>query len=262
MSRNRHHILVDLIHRTKAAVREFDNLNYRKMKKILMVDDCTFETESSISESTNHDPSSHHSQSSSAHGSAANQSQSQSIFHTGSDEISLTGNQSSKSDSINSERSLIFAQTHMRASHDTDNDSNNLYANLAPPSNGQPQLQHHHQQPQSNGPQHFSRLEAGSTITNNFATIKTTSIVTKQQKEHMQEEIHEQMSGYKRLRREHHAALVKLEERCKLEMESHKNQLDREYDSLLQQFSRELEKVCTLSVEFRNTAMAKIISKI
>lgn len=30
--------LVDLIQRTKAAVRDLDNLNYRKMKKILMVD--------------------------------------------------------------------------------------------------------------------------------------------------------------------------------------------------------------------------------
>lgn len=48
-------------------------------------------------------------------------------------------------------------------------------------------------------------LEHGA---NNFATIRTTSIVTKQQKEHMQEEMHEQMSGYKRMRREHHGALV------------------------------------------------------
>lgn len=45
---------------------------------------------------------------------------------------------------------------------------------------------------------------------NNFATIRTTSIVTKQQKEHMQEEMHEQMSGYKRMRREHQAALLKV----------------------------------------------------
>ena len=48
-------------------------------------------------------------------------------------------------------------------------------------------------------------LEHGA---NNFATIRTTSIVTKQQKEHMQEEMHEQMSGYKRMRREHQGALV------------------------------------------------------
>lgn len=45
---------------------------------------------------------------------------------------------------------------------------------------------------------------------NNFATIRTTSIVTKQQKEHMQEEMHEQMTGYKRMRREHQAALLKV----------------------------------------------------
>lgn len=50
-------------------------------------------------------------------------------------------------------------------------------------------------------------LEHGA---NNFATIRTTSIVTKQQKEHMQEEMHEQMSGYKRMRREHQGALVSM----------------------------------------------------
>jgi len=36
--------LIDLIQRTKAAVRELDNLNYRKLKKILMAD--SSETES------------------------------------------------------------------------------------------------------------------------------------------------------------------------------------------------------------------------
>lgn len=78
---------------------------------------------------------------------------------------------------------------------------------------------------------------------NNFATIRTTSIVTKQQKEHMQEEMHEQMSGYKRMRREHQAALVKLEEKCKVEMENHKTALDKEYDVILHNFTRELERL-------------------
>lgn len=78
---------------------------------------------------------------------------------------------------------------------------------------------------------------------NNFATIRTTSIVTKQQKEHMQEDMHEQMSGYKRMRREHQASLLKLEERCKVEMEGHKGALDKEYDLLLHNFTRELEKL-------------------
>ena len=31
-------VLLDLIIRTKSAVRELDNINYRKMKKILMID--------------------------------------------------------------------------------------------------------------------------------------------------------------------------------------------------------------------------------
>ena len=34
------HVLLDLIARTKNAVRDLDNLNYRKMKKILMIDNC------------------------------------------------------------------------------------------------------------------------------------------------------------------------------------------------------------------------------
>ena len=77
----------------------------------------------------------------------------------------------------------------------------------------------------------------------NFATIRTTSIVQRQQKEHLQEEMHEQMSGYKRLRRDHQAALAKLEETCRQEMEKHKQMLDKEYEQLLTQFSKELEKL-------------------
>jgi len=37
--------------------------------------------------------------------------------------------------------------------------------------------------------------------------------------------------------------MLQLEDRCKLEMESHKQLLDKEYETLLQQFSKELEKL-------------------
>nr|CAH0110741.1 unnamed protein product [Daphnia galeata] len=89
----------------------------------------------------------------------------------------------------------------------------------------------------------LSNNTANSLNTNHFATIRTTSIVSKQQKEHMQEEMHEQMSGYKRMRREHQSALVKLEERCRVEMEGHKQMLDKEYETLLTSFRKELEKL-------------------
>jgi thousand and one amino acid protein kinase len=45
------------------------------------------------------------------------------------------------------------------------------------------------------------------------------------------------------MRREHQAALLKLEEKCKVEMEGHKGALDKEYDLLLHNFTRELEKL-------------------
>ena len=77
----------------------------------------------------------------------------------------------------------------------------------------------------------------------NFATIRTTSIVQREQKEHLHEDMHDQMSGYKRLRRDHQAALSRLEEQCRQEMEKHKQMLDREYEQLLTQFSRELERL-------------------
>ncbi|XP_063219517.1 serine/threonine-protein kinase Tao isoform X2 [Bacillus rossius redtenbacheri] len=187
-------VLIDLIQRTKAAVRELDNLNYRKMKKILMVD--VFENESTI-------------------GDADDTPDEQ------------AGGDSSKSNSITSEHSIHS----MGVSASSQSSSTNSLP------------------PAPDGAESIRNKQKGSCSTlqdhgaNNFATIRTTSIVTKQQKEHMQEEMHEQMSGYKRMRREHQAALLKLEERCKLEMESHKQVLDKEYEGLLTQFSKELERL-------------------
>ncbi|XP_064109868.1 LOW QUALITY PROTEIN: serine/threonine-protein kinase Tao-like [Macrobrachium nipponense] len=84
---------------------------------------------------------------------------------------------------------------------------------------------------------------AGEAANSNFATIKTTSIVSKQQKEHLQEDMHAAMSGYKRMRQEHQRAQAKLEEKCRVEMDNHKHMLDKEYENLLTQFSKELEKL-------------------
>merc|ERR1719188_1720815 len=94
------------------------------------------------------------------------------------------------------------------------------------------------------GPMDSSSMDDDATIDpKNFATIRTTSIVQRQQKEHLQEEMHEQMSGYKRMRRDHQAALARLEDNCRQEMEKHKNLLDREYEQLLTQFSKDLERL-------------------
>lgn len=55
--------------------------------------------------------------------------------------------------------------------------------------------------------------------------------------------MYEQMSGYKIMRRQHQKALIQLEDKCRRELEDHKQKLEKEYDNLLQQFSKELEKL-------------------
>ncbi|KAF5296307.1 hypothetical protein FQA39_LY12524 [Lamprigera yunnana] len=191
-------VLIDLIQRTKAAVRDLDNLNYRKMKKILMAE--STETESTI-EDVDDTPDEH------------------------------TGGDSSKSNSVTSEHSIHSVGV---SASSQSSSTNSL------PAGGDADGTSRRHRAHIN---HAAAVIVSDHGTNNFATIRTTSIVTKQQKEHMQEEMHEQMSGYKRMRREHQSALMKLEEKCKMEMESHKNQLDKEYEMLLQTFSRDLEKL-------------------
>lgn len=95
--------------------------------------------------------------------------------------------------------------------------------------------------PEQNSSASLNSAEMGA---NNFATLRTTSIVTRQIKEHEKEnQMYEQMSGYKRMRRQHQKGLFQLEAKCRQELEDHKQKLDKEYDSLLLQFSKELEKL-------------------
>jgi len=69
--------------------------------------------------------------------------------------------------------------------------------------------------------------------------------------------MYEQMSGYKRMRRQHQKAIVQLEAKCRQEIEDHKQKLDKEYESLLQQFSKELEK---LQITHHQDLERKVIS--
>jgi len=228
-------ILLDLIARTKNAVRELDNLNYRKMKKILMNE--MVETESTIGADIEDDVSS----------------------------IQDNDNEgSSKSNSITSEHSLQSQGITSSAGSSTNSlPVGHLGAGAAGGHHGgspgditssplQYALHNSHNRNKQSSSQVNPRKLAVSPNFNpdeatidpkNFATIRTTSIVQRQQKEHLQEEMHEQMSGYKRLRRDHQAALAKLEEACRQEMEKHKQLLDKEYEQLLTQFSKELEKL-------------------
>ncbi|KAI1292090.1 Serine/threonine-protein kinase TAO1 [Halotydeus destructor] len=195
-----HNILMDLIHRTKAAVRELDNQNYRKMKKILMVE--SYEGDPAI------------------------------------DGESIESNdESSKSNSFASHRSED-AISNQSSSNVSENDG--AYGHRPISLRRQSSSNISRLSP-SNSSASLNSTELGA---NNFATLRTTSIVTRQIQEHEKEnQMCEQMYGYKRMRRQHQKAIVQLEAKCRQELDDHKNKLDKEYENLLQQFSKELERL-------------------
>ncbi|XP_047032564.1 serine/threonine-protein kinase Tao isoform X2 [Helicoverpa zea] len=302
-------VLVDLIQRTKAAVRDLDNLNYRKMKKILMVDadneSAIGDSEETAEERSGGDSSKSNSATSehSAAGASSQSSSSGSLrrrphppvnanHHQHQQQPQYTHlNHQHSAQSTRVGKSWLFScwcfvrresESPLAGAHDdyVNRDALRDYANRdslcddyaddyanrdairdaraerPPPDyrdyvNAPPPWPADDNRNTTRRPPNTSisnNVSAAMSLVsehgaNNFATIRTTSIVTKQQKEHNQ--MHEQMSGYKRMRREHQAALLKLEERCKADVDAHKAQLDREYEALLQQLSRDLERLQT-----------------
>lgn len=68
--------------------------------------------------------------------------------------------------------------------------------------------------------------------------------VTKQIHEHEQEsELREQMSGYKRMRRQHQKQLIALENKLKAEMDEHRLKLQKEVETQANNAYIELEKL-------------------
>ncbi|XP_041833486.1 serine/threonine-protein kinase TAO2-like isoform X2 [Melanotaenia boesemani] len=78
-----------------------------------------------------------------------------------------------------------------------------------------------------------------------FATIRTASLVTRQIQEHEQgSALREQMSGYKRMRRQHQKQLMGLENKLKAERwNEHQLKLDKELENQRNSFSTEADKL-------------------
>uniref|UniRef100_A0A8C1HIE9 non-specific serine/threonine protein kinase n=1 Tax=Cyprinus carpio carpio TaxID=630221 RepID=A0A8C1HIE9_CYPCA len=174
-------VLIDLILRTKDAVRELDNLQYRKMKKILFQEahnGPTTETQEG-DEEPEHGPG--------RTGTVSSVGSNQSI-------PSMSISASSQSSSVNS-------------IPDAADDKSDL------------------------------DLEKDHTVMSN-------SSVTRQMQEHEQDsELREQMSGYKRMRRQHQKHLMALENKLKAEMDEHRLRLDKELEAQRNSFAAEMEKL-------------------
>uniref|UniRef100_A0A8C2DUD8 non-specific serine/threonine protein kinase n=1 Tax=Cyprinus carpio TaxID=7962 RepID=A0A8C2DUD8_CYPCA len=192
-------VLIDLILRTKDAVRELDNLQYRKMKKILFQE---------------------------AHNGPTTETQE-------GDEWGLK----SESKSVRSkfpienwtflEKCLFLlpyeAQDKEVYPEDPETRPRPSEAQAAP---AQPPQRKHHRNRE------------------HFATIRTASLVTRQMQEHEQDsELREQMSGYKRMRRQHQKHIMALENKLKAEMDEHRLRLDKELEAQRNSFAAEMEKL-------------------
>uniref|UniRef100_A0A8C7XHT5 Serine/threonine-protein kinase TAO2 n=1 Tax=Oryzias sinensis TaxID=183150 RepID=A0A8C7XHT5_9TELE len=232
-------VLMDLIQRTKDAVRELDNLQYRKMKKILL-------------------PEAHNGPTAEAHdGEEVSINETFFVFcaclcvsfGVGSNQSipSMSISASSQSSSVNS---LNDAAQDSRSELDLmEGDrtvmSNSSVIHLKPVGGegltGEKAASSQPTEPQAAPAQaprkHYRNRE-------HFATIRTASLVTREIQEHEQDsELREQMSGYKRMRRQHQKHLMALENKLKGEMDEHRLRLDKELESQRNNFTQEMEKL-------------------
>ncbi|XP_035291306.1 serine/threonine-protein kinase TAO1 isoform X1 [Anguilla anguilla] len=228
-------VLMDLILRTKDAVRELDNLQYRKMKKILFQEahngpaaeapDGEEEPEQGVGRT----------------GTVSSVGSNQSI-------PSMSISASSQSSSVNS---LPDAADDKSELDMMDGDhtvmSNSSVIHLKPEEEESypedPEPHSRPSEPQS-PPAQTPRQKPHYRNREHFATIRTASLVTRQMQEHEQDsELREQMSGYKRMRRQHQKHLMALENKLKAEMDEHRLRLDKELETQRNSFAAEMEKL-------------------
>uniref|UniRef100_A0A8C2KIQ5 non-specific serine/threonine protein kinase n=1 Tax=Cyprinus carpio TaxID=7962 RepID=A0A8C2KIQ5_CYPCA len=222
LSRERpHSVVMDLITRTKDAVRELDNLQYRKMKKILFQETHNGPTQEGGDEEEEAE------QYLLQTGTVNSMESSQSV-------PSMSISASSQSSSVNSlaDGSDDSAEMAMMQEGEQTVTSNSSIIHRPTVCNQGPT------QPSSAARRRVHRNR------DHFATIRTASLVTRQIQEHEQgSALREQMSGYKRMRRQHQKQLLALENKLKSEMDEHQLRLDKELETQRNNFSSEADKL-------------------
>ncbi|XP_062873190.1 serine/threonine-protein kinase TAO1 [Trichomycterus rosablanca] len=228
-------VLMDLIQRTKDAVRELDNLQYRKMKKILFQEAHNGPVVEAVDEEEEPEHSAGRT------GTVNSVGSSQSI-------PSMSISASSQSSSVNS---LPDATEDNKSELDLmEGDhtvmSNSSVIHLKPEEEEEshqetpetPSEPTEGQSPTAQTPRrHYRNRE-------HFATIRTASLVTRQIQEHEQNsELREQISGYKRMRRQHQKQLLALENKLKADLDDHRLKLDKELESQRNSFAAEMDKL-------------------
>ncbi|KAM4616090.1 serine/threonine-protein kinase TAO3 [Polymixia lowei] len=222
-------VLIDLIQRTKDAVRELDNLQYRKMKKILYQEKHNGPMGESQEEEEDSEAAS-----CKMNSLGSNHSIPSTSVSTGSQSSSVTSMQEVLDDSC-SDMTMMHLQE-----YDSTLDS----SPHAKKDNWDDGIRRDHRPELRPASSDKSSQAQNYKNQGRFATIKSASLVTKQIHEHEQEsELREQMSGYKRMRRQHQKQLIALENKLKAEMDEHRLKLQKEVETQANNAYIELEKL-------------------
>uniref|UniRef100_A0A665TIN4 non-specific serine/threonine protein kinase n=1 Tax=Echeneis naucrates TaxID=173247 RepID=A0A665TIN4_ECHNA len=225
-------VLIDLINRTKDAVRELDNLQYRKMKKILFQEarnEPTTEAQDeeevchlTVSTEPEH-----------------NVGRTGTVNSVGSNQSipSMSISASSQSSSVNSLTDAGDDKSEVDMEGDNTVMSNSSQICM---------------QCGSRLPRTWMYFKmyplASQTLFFPVSNIDRLSVLccqlTRQIKEHEQDsELREQILGYKRMRRQHQKQLMALENKLKAEMDEHRLRLDKELENQRNSFAQEMEKL-------------------
>uniref|UniRef100_A0A6Q2XDT2 non-specific serine/threonine protein kinase n=1 Tax=Esox lucius TaxID=8010 RepID=A0A6Q2XDT2_ESOLU len=210
--------VMDLIARTKDAVRELDNLQYRKMKKILFHEAHNGPTPEGGEEEE--EP---------IYGAYLLRTGTVGSLESSQSVPSMSISASSQSSSVNSLADGSDDSNEMammtEGEHTVTSNSSIIHRPIV-------------------GPSSAARRRAHYRNRDHFATIRTASLVTRQIQEHEQgSALREQMSGYKRMRRQHQKQLMGLENKLKAEMDEHQLRLDKELENQRNSFGAEADKL-------------------
>ncbi|KAG7490024.1 serine serine/threonine-protein kinase TAO3 [Solea senegalensis] len=226
------HILIDLIHRTKDAVRELDNLQYRKMKKILYQ-----EKHNGLMGESQEEEEDSEAASSKMNSLGSNHSIPSTSVSTGSQSSSVNSMQEVLDDSC-SDMTMMHPQDYGSTL------DSSLHTKKDHQYNWDDGIHRDHRPEPRPASSDKSSQAQNYRSQGRFATIKSASLVTKQIHEHEQEsELREQMSGYKRMRRQHQKQLIALENKLKAEMDEHRLKLQKEVETQANNAYIELEKL-------------------
>uniref|UniRef100_A0AC35G3F2 Protein kinase domain-containing protein n=1 Tax=Panagrolaimus sp. PS1159 TaxID=55785 RepID=A0AC35G3F2_9BILA len=205
-------IILELIRRTKRVVKELDNFQYRKMRKLMYLDEQQLGTNAVVTMDA--------------------------ISVDSHEGVIEDENASVHSDALHAETCSSISETSGHSSR-----LSSKRNNRPPLSNVVSKLQETEESNEAATDEKTRTTDSGIRTTvikeeaintlrrNKFSTLRTTKLISREVEAHRTENnIYEQMSGYKRLRQAHHKEVQQLDERIKVESDQLKNKLEKEYD--------------------------------